>query len=1295
MDDSQAVLRCLTVCRDMFGKYCFFLSTVLLLLSSILPSSTFANSDPKAAALDRFKKRGVYDSQIISEDELSKALRAAYAHEQDHSIRDALAQKLLSLKWWRLWEFNWEMGAEHVLIGDPLDDVFQTDERWRWSPPQVNPFETNAQARRLHYSISEKGIARHRAQGVFPKFLPVNGSLEQEVYFPKGQIPEQIWLRVETIYVGKNKGKSTFVQARWTEREQHLFATENRPNSFWAGSLKPDSEHGGWQRLRVDLLDLGLCGRERAILGIEFNVAGGDAWFGRTIVRRPQVEVRGGRNYHLFFPGESLNFDVAAHNFSSQSQEYTLELRTSNYQGSELSHAEYTLTIPAHSTQHEPFVIPPGPSRYLLLDYCLRQRDSVVYKGHSSAAIIVPNETGRKARTKFGMMYWDHPGEEMVELYRKLGVKQIVIFPEKERLHLFNTGNFDVMPMIWTLPDGNVKEEGKLRKRIKPYLDAGQQSFSNFWETDLRVPADMFAPHMRRFFEIIKQIEPAATVGIGGMAWFNVAYVAQLVEAAKNSGRFFDFVALMSYVTPSPPEYSGLDQESDALLTLLSDLEGDAIELWNVEWSYFDTLNVDRGVWQNTSLAREDWVPYYIRHHLFGFASGIARMIPGSPFYAGRLPLAKNYGHSMVLGGDSLFRYDLSPLPLLPAYSTMTRMLEGKAFVRNLSKHPDVHVHLYEAYDKSYKRLSSVKNILAFWTPFERKNIRLKFPQSLSAMRNTPFRIVNMLGEVSEITSSHGELQLSLSPEPQYLLLPDAEPDELRSLEIIYAEPLLSLHPKTIELSPETPQSAILTCQVFNSGDDAIQGQVRLTQPDWMRVVGAEVRYGDEIGVLLAEKMLQQTTQPLEAPFIYLGRRRKAEVLFEVEFPDRIRRHAYYEQSDLTQQPSFPVSAEFFSEGAILARAESVARVLPALSAVIRPILSGKQDAQHPQFEVRVTNHSVEARQGRLKFLAHAMMQIEPSAIQFALEPGETQAFHAAIVGEPGLDNEYVWETVDTRLQRRRVHVRLKQEEAVPLDHYQKSFGYLVSHGIGEGYVIEALLQDQLGYEQRLGRGWAFRPAVRAKKAPVIDARFDDWNEASPLFVHPEGRLGGLTFFAEMYGRKMQWDGLEDFSSAWQMMWDEKYLYLAVKVFDDRFVPQHELGSFWNGDSLSFQIDPRPELTDASLLPRPRDLRDVHTFDIALSRTGPKIRRKYSGEAVAGVELAIQTVPDAVLYEAAIPWEELRPLRPEKGGWMGCSFVFYEDDGYGRETKSQWFGGSGGNGLAREPRLMGDVHFVE
>jgi hypothetical protein len=284
-------------------------------------------------------------------------------------------------------------------------------------------------------------------------------------------------------------------------------------------------------------------------------------------------------------------------------------------------------------------------------------------------------------------------------------------------------------------------------------------------------------------------------------------------------------------------------------------------------------------------------------------------------------------------------------------------------------------------------------------------------------------------------------------------------------------------------------------------------------------------------------------------------------------------------------------------------------------------------------------------------------------------------------------------------LNRQNVTITRQAHERRQLDHYRREDGYLASFGAGEGFVIEARARDQFGDETRQLRGFAFRPAVKADAPLRIDGQLADWSAAVPLYVPPEGRLNELTFFVEEYGGDVQWQGRDDFSAAWQMMWDEACLYLAVRTFDEHVTPQHSLGRFWNGDTFSVQIDPQPAAADASPLPTPRDVRTVHTFDIGRNDAGPQCRRKYATpEKAAGdlatIQTAIRAVSNGLVYEIAIPWEELAPLSPEIGGWMGLSLVFYEDDGAGRETYYSWFGGAGGNGLAREPRLMGDIHFV-
>ncbi|PIE36003.1 hypothetical protein CSA56_01680 [candidate division KSB3 bacterium] len=1260
--------------------------------------------DAAEQAVAHFEEHGIYDPRKLSAGQLFASINSAYLKETDPARRENLARRLLMLKWWDLWNANAEMAPETVLIGDSLPAGFVPSENWQWSAPVPLPTRQAGASTQLHYSAPVNKVARHAVTGTFPALLPANGTLLQQVYFPRDTVPDQIWIRVETAYAGSPKIQPVSVRARWTKQAEQPFATENRPSDFWAGTFENTAETGSWRTLSVDLVDLGLCGRHRAILGIEFGVSGNEeVWFGPTTIRRPQVEIRGTQPYHIFSDSDELAFDTIIHNFSPTPQDYELEITVSGYDGAEVAHTFDTVHIASKATERKQLTIQPGEARYLVFDYQLRQHGSVVADGYSAAAIIRTNTTGRRNDSKFGMMYWDQPGKEMVDLYEKLGVKSIVLFPYLERLNLFDTGAFELMPMLWSLPDGNPKEEAKLQREMQPYCDAGYRLFSNFWETDLRVPANMFAPHMRRFFEVVKHANPAAVAGIGGMAWFNVAYVAQLLQTANAVHPFFDFIAVMCYNTPSPPEYSGLDQENAALQTMLEQHDYAQTEIWNVEWSYFENLNLDNTVWLNTGVAREQIAPYTIRHHLFGFEAGISRMIPGTNLYVGRTPLAKNYGHSMTLGRSSVTRYDLTPLPLLPAYSTMTRMLEGKRVVARLGDHLNVICQVYTAQkpDQSSEALGSAETVLALWSLFGIEDVGLALPCSTE-----PVTVFNMLGEKVEQHTYNGKLFLSATPEPTYVLLPDGAAEHIRSMALTTESPLLQAEPKNIRVSPGEPSKVRCRVQLTNPAETAVRGVVKLNGPDWMQILGVEVRYENSVQRDIARAMLASHLSPgqkaeQESAAVWVGGHSRAIVTFDVLLPKRIPVRAYYEQAELTRRQTLPLMAEFVTAGQkVVGRTAMLLQIDPPLHVKLRPVLHKKTDVSSPTLQIELSNHSTIPRQGNLQIKSSEVIRVEPRTANFSLAPGETQTMTCVLTGKADFPRTLRYETVDTMLQRKSDDIVLSQDLSFSLDRYHKDFGYMSSFGIGEGFVFEVLAQDQSGYETRQGRGFAFRPAVKAVNPLRIDGQLDDWGDASPVFVNPEGRLNGLTFFAKDYGGTMQWSGPDDFSAAWQMMWDNDFLYIATRVYDEHWEPQHELGPFWNGDTFSLQIDPRPSRSDASIQPVPRNLLEIHSFDIGLSQTGPHIRRKYpSLDKPAGplehAACAIQAMHDGLCYEIAIPWDELSPLHPEAGDWMGVSLVWNEDDGHGRETSINWFGGAGGNGLAREPRLMGDVHFVE
>ncbi len=1250
------------------------------------------------AALDRFLNTGIFDPDELSEDDLYAAVEALYAQENEPGKKSAIAEKWLLLKWWRLWEADTEMSAQYVLVGNTLPAYATPSENWQWSAnssfPHPRPAIAAEHFRRVHSSPSENGVSRHRFQGTMPSILPVNGRLLQYVYLPADQHPRMIQLSVATAPLSGTLLGSSTVNARWTPAALSVSSSENRPDRFWAGTLPTDE---GWHLLTVDLADIGLCGSERILRGIEYRVDGGDVWFGPTVVRRPPVEMRGAQPYNVFEIDEPLQFGIAVHNFAAVPERYRLDATFTDYEGNIIQETVYYADIAANSTWSQSLAVSPGAARYVVCDYVLYNAGEPVYHGNTAAARIESSGTGRRDNSPFGMMYWEQPGREMVAFYEKLGVKLIGIFPELHRLHRFDPQTFSVMPMIWSLPDLDSPEAHNLRNTIQPYLQAGQRVFSNFWETDLRVPATLFAPKMQHFSAIIKAVEPSALVGIGGLAWFNVAYVDQVFRAFVPPAPI-DFITAMSYTTPSPPEFSGLAREAAALKTVLQQRQSPRTELWNVEWAYFENLNVDDNVWLNTGVPRRLIAPYTIRHHLVGFGAGIDRMLPGTIIYAGRTPLAKNYGHSMTLGRSSILRYDLSPLPMLPAYATMTRLLEGTTYRNNLSLHPNVWCQVYQSSALNDASAGANGNtVLVVWSAFGHEPIALPlFPDD----RDRAVTIVNMIGEERQQVTFRGRLHLSASPEPLYVLLPagaDALP--LGDPVNVKDDVLFESVPDTVDILPGQTQQLTLTYRLTNPGNQELRGILRLRHPNWLTIRDSEIRYPLDTQRQLADLMLTSASNSAVADVAFwLGRGHTIDVVYAVETPATIPRATYYEQLALTQQPWFTLMADIWADNGIIAQAGTTVQSRPLLELKLRPIVATAADVNNSEIEVRITNHSAIDRSGTLEMRTASQLRILPPNAAFSVSAGDSRDYRFRLSGEDGYVREYDRDVVDARLQREREHVMLQPVEKSHLDHYRKKDGYQFSFGVGEGYVVEALLKDEQGFETRQSRGFAFRPAMRATQAVQIDGRVDEWRNAIPLFLDPDGRLAGLTFFAGDYGGEMQWTGIDDFSAAWQMMWDDDALYLAVKTWDDHIQPYSLLSDFWNGDTISFQIDPQPDTTDASILPEIRDLWAIHTFEMALGEHGPVIRRKHpTHEHPAGllqtVRIAANQTADGILYELAIPWQELAPLSPENSDWMGFSLVFYEDDGDGREARINWFGGSGGNGLAREPRLMGDVHF--
>lgn len=211
------------------------------------------------------------------------------------------------------------------------------------------------------------------------------------------------------------------------------------------------------------------------------------------------------------------------------------------------------------------------------------------------------------------------------------------------------------------------------------------------------------------------------------------------------------------------------------------------------------------------------------------------------------------------------------------------------------------------------------------------------------------------------------------------------------------------------------------------------------------------------------------------------------------------------------------------------------------------------------------------------------------------------------------------------------------------------------------------------------------------KTPPTIDGKLDDeaWKSA------PVRRLDQANqFYAyERKDGKPQgtWTGPEDLSADIRFLWDEKYLYVAVAVTDDKTGILQEGEQIWFQDGLQFLIDPMRT-----------SLRKVGKYDYALGKgkKGNQVWSYLSADAgaptgeVKDMKLAIEnTKPGTgnMTYEIAIPWSRLAPFKPEVGGDLGLTLLLNEADDNTRDSYMMWFG----NASTKDVDTVADLILVK
>ena len=179
--------------------------------------------------------------------------------------------------------------------------------------------------------------------------------------------------------------------------------------------------------------------------------------------------------------------------------------------------------------------------------------------------------------------------------------------------------------------------------------------------------------------------------------------------------------------------------------------------------------------------------------------------------------------------------------------------------------------------------------------------------------------------------------------------------------------------------------------------------------------------------------------------------------------------------------------------------------------------------------------------------------------------------------------------------------------------------------------------------------------------------------------------------------------GPQDLSAKLWYAWDEKMLYFAAEVTDDVFLQEKTGFDTWSEDCIQLAFDPDPGRvieSSGNLLADVGNRKRNSEIDIALTKSGPEAYRSLTFDEkklpvalipAARLKLAVVRKGDKMLYQAAIPWDELGMTPPKAGSVLGIAVAVNDRDDAVKETDPKALCLFGGISPTKNPALFGTL----
>ncbi len=171
------------------------------------------------------------------------------------------------------------------------------------------------------------------------------------------------------------------------------------------------------------------------------------------------------------------------------------------------------------------------------------------------------------------------------------------------------------------------------------------------------------------------------------------------------------------------------------------------------------------------------------------------------------------------------------------------------------------------------------------------------------------------------------------------------------------------------------------------------------------------------------------------------------------------------------------------------------------------------------------------------------------------------------------------------------------------------------------------------------------------KPAPTIDGVWDEWKSTQ----YP---------ITDVVWGRSNWTGKADLQASYRVAWDSKYLYVAVKVFDDKYEQNSSGANLYLGDSLELLFSTNPNADSPNLGLTSSDYQlgiSPGKGDIGKDMEAYLWFPKGKAGKLSSVAMAAVPMDGGYRIEFAIPWSVFN-ITPAKGQVYGFAVSVSDND---------------------------------